>query len=182
SLPIGASGSGRSRVRGGSARHRIFAAHAAAGRIVERPGLHGSRFSTGVLSALSRLLRLLSAVGTRRLSQPVAGRNPALNGLGIVAALAAEARPLGTGSKGADGAVTLGDGTLLVVSGVGVSEAAAGARRLAAPGRRRRAPPASPPLVPGLSSAGVSPGGWTRGSRPGRWCCRAKSFRRTTSR
>jgi adenosylhomocysteine nucleosidase len=59
-----------------------------------------------------------------------------LNGLGIVAALAAEARPLGTGSKGADGAVTLGDGTLLVVSGVGVSAAAAGARRLAAAGAR----------------------------------------------
>jgi len=59
-----------------------------------------------------------------------------LNGLGIVAALAAEARPLGTGSKGADGAVTLGDGTLLVVSGVGVSAAAAGARRLAASGAR----------------------------------------------
>jgi adenosylhomocysteine nucleosidase len=59
-----------------------------------------------------------------------------LNGLGIVAALAAEARPLGTGSKGADGAVTLDDGTLLVVSGVGVSAAAAGARRLAAAGAR----------------------------------------------
>jgi adenosylhomocysteine nucleosidase len=59
-----------------------------------------------------------------------------LNGLGIVAALAAEARPLGTGSKGGDGVVTLGDGTLLVVSGVGVSAAAAGARRLAATGAR----------------------------------------------
>ncbi|HXI68254.1 MAG TPA: hypothetical protein VNH41_09965 [Steroidobacteraceae bacterium] len=59
-----------------------------------------------------------------------------MNGLGIVAALAAEARPLGTGSKGADGVVTLGDGTLLVVSGVGVSAAAAGARRLAAAGAR----------------------------------------------
>jgi adenosylhomocysteine nucleosidase len=59
-----------------------------------------------------------------------------LNGLGIVAALAAEARPLGTGSKGADGAVTLGDGTLLVLSGVGVSAAAAGARQLAAAGAR----------------------------------------------
>jgi len=59
-----------------------------------------------------------------------------LNGLGIVAALAAEARPLGTGSKGVDGAVTLGDGTLLVLSGVGISAAAAGARRLAAAGAR----------------------------------------------
>jgi len=59
-----------------------------------------------------------------------------LNGLGIVAALAAEARPLGTGSKGIDGAVTLGDGTLLVLSGVGISAAAAGARRLAAAGAR----------------------------------------------
>jgi adenosylhomocysteine nucleosidase len=59
-----------------------------------------------------------------------------LNGLGIVAALAAEARPLGTGSKGADGALKLADGTLLVVSGVGVSAAAAGARRLAASGAR----------------------------------------------
>ena len=59
-----------------------------------------------------------------------------MNGLGIVAALAAEARPLGTGSKGVDGAVTLGDGTLLVLSGVGISAAAAGARRLAAAGAR----------------------------------------------
>ena len=59
-----------------------------------------------------------------------------MNGLGIVAALAAEARPLGTGSKGIDGAVTLGDGTLLVLSGVGISAAAAGARRLAAAGAR----------------------------------------------
>src|SRR5215468_66351 len=131
-----ASGSGRSRIGDGAARHRIPAAYAAGGGIVERPGLHGSRFSTGVLSALPRLLRLLSTVGTRRLSQPVAGRNPALNGLGIVAALAAEARPLGTGSKGVDGAVTLGDGTLLVLSGVGISAAAAGARRLAAAGAR----------------------------------------------
>ena len=59
-----------------------------------------------------------------------------MNGLGIVAALAAEARPLGTGSKGIDGAVTLGDGTLLVLSGVGISAAAAGARHLAAAGAR----------------------------------------------
>jgi adenosylhomocysteine nucleosidase len=59
-----------------------------------------------------------------------------LNGLGIVAALAAEARPLGTGIRGAVRAVTLGDGTLLVLSGVGLSAAAAGARLLAAAGAR----------------------------------------------
>jgi adenosylhomocysteine nucleosidase len=59
-----------------------------------------------------------------------------LNGLGIVAALAAEARPLGTGIRGAKQAVTLGDGTLLVLSGVGLSAAAAGARLLAAAGAR----------------------------------------------
>ena len=59
-----------------------------------------------------------------------------MNGLGIVAALAAEARPLGTGRKSADGTVTLGDGTLLALSGVGVAAAAAGAQRLAAAGAR----------------------------------------------
>jgi len=59
-----------------------------------------------------------------------------LNGLGIVAALAAEARPLGTGIRGVHRAVTLGDGSLLVLSGVGLSAAAAGARLLAAAGVR----------------------------------------------
>ena len=59
-----------------------------------------------------------------------------MNGLGIVAALAAESRPLGAGSRGPDGAVTLADGTLLILSGVGLSAAADGARRLAAAGAR----------------------------------------------
>jgi adenosylhomocysteine nucleosidase len=59
-----------------------------------------------------------------------------LNGLGIVAALAAESRPLGAGSRGPDGAVTLADGTLLILSGVGLSAAADAARRLAAAGAR----------------------------------------------
>jgi adenosylhomocysteine nucleosidase len=57
-----------------------------------------------------------------------------LNGLGIVAALAAESRPLGPASRRRDGPATLPDGTLLIVSGVGPTAAGQGARRLAAAG------------------------------------------------
>jgi len=59
-----------------------------------------------------------------------------LNGLGIVAALIAESRPLGSaGRRGAEPA-TLADGTQLIVTGVGPAAAAAGARRLLASGAR----------------------------------------------
>ena len=59
-----------------------------------------------------------------------------MNGLGIVAALAAESRPLGAPGRGVDGPFPLADGTLLILSGVGPSAATAGARRLAAAGAR----------------------------------------------
>jgi adenosylhomocysteine nucleosidase len=59
-----------------------------------------------------------------------------LNGLGIVAALVAESRPLGPAIRSGAEPTTLADGTLLIVSGVGPAAAADGARRLLAAGAR----------------------------------------------
>jgi adenosylhomocysteine nucleosidase len=59
-----------------------------------------------------------------------------LNGLGIVAALAAEARPLGAASPPLRTPTELPDGTLLILSGVGMAAATDGARRLAQSGVR----------------------------------------------
>jgi adenosylhomocysteine nucleosidase len=59
-----------------------------------------------------------------------------MNGLGIVAALAAESRPLGPATRHGAEPATLADGTLLIVSGVGPAAAALGARRLLAAGAR----------------------------------------------
>src|SRR5205823_1783995 len=61
------------RARGGigrrAARHRVPPAHAAAGRALERPELHRSGLPARVLPPLSRVLRLLSALGARGVSQ-----------------------------------------------------------------------------------------------------------------
>jgi adenosylhomocysteine nucleosidase len=57
-----------------------------------------------------------------------------LNGVGILAALAAESRPLGAARRARNGPATLADGTLLILSGVGPAAASEGARRLAAAG------------------------------------------------
>jgi len=59
-----------------------------------------------------------------------------LNGLGIVAALAAESRPLGGARQARSGAATLADGSLLILSGVGPAAATEGARCLAQAGAR----------------------------------------------
>jgi len=59
-----------------------------------------------------------------------------LNGLGIVAALIAESRPLGSAGRRSAEPATLADGTQLIVTGVGPAAAAAGARRLLASGAR----------------------------------------------
>jgi adenosylhomocysteine nucleosidase len=61
-----------------------------------------------------------------------------LNGLGVVAALTAESRPLGAVRRGPqrDAPAALADGTLLMVSGVGCAAAARGARRLVDAGAR----------------------------------------------
>jgi adenosylhomocysteine nucleosidase len=59
-----------------------------------------------------------------------------LNELGIVAALAAESRPLGVARRRGAGPATLADGTLLVLSGIGPLSAAEGARRLVLSGAR----------------------------------------------
>ena len=58
-----------------------------------------------------------------------------MNGLGIVAALIAESRPLGSAGRRSE-PTTLADGTQLIVTGVGPAAAAAGARRLLASGSR----------------------------------------------
>jgi len=57
-----------------------------------------------------------------------------LNGAGVVAALAAEARALGPTRRRDDGCALLGDGTLLAVSGIGAAAAEGAARRLIAGG------------------------------------------------
>ncbi|HZC87472.1 MAG TPA: hypothetical protein VE266_10795, partial [Steroidobacteraceae bacterium] len=59
-----------------------------------------------------------------------------MNGLGIVAALAAESRPLGPATRHGVQLATLADGTLLILSGVGSAAAANGARRLLDAGAR----------------------------------------------
>ena len=59
-----------------------------------------------------------------------------MNGVGIVAALVAESRPLGPATRRGAEPATLADGTLLVVSGIGPAAAAEGARRLLAAGAR----------------------------------------------
>jgi adenosylhomocysteine nucleosidase len=59
-----------------------------------------------------------------------------LNGLGIVAALAAESRPLGAAPRGYERPTPLADGTLLILAGMGPAAATEGARRLAAAGVR----------------------------------------------
>ena len=53
-----------------------------------------------------------------------------------MAALAAESRPLGPARRSGAGPATLGDGTLLVLSGIGPVSAAEGARRLVLSGAR----------------------------------------------
>lgn len=53
-----------------------------------------------------------------------------MNGLGIVAALAVELRPLGPRMVRSQALATLGDGSLVIASGMGWTAAAAGARRL----------------------------------------------------
>lgn len=59
-----------------------------------------------------------------------------MNGLGIVAALAAETRALGCATTSGASPVALADGTLLVVTGMGQAAAGHGARRLVDAGAR----------------------------------------------
>ena len=90
-----------------------------------------------------------------------------MNELGIVAALAAESRPLGAARRHGAAPATLTDGTLLVVSGIGLKSAAEGARRLVLSGARALiswgvAGALDPQLTPGtlvLADAVISPEG-----------------------
>ena len=81
-----------------AARRRISAAHAAGRTACGVIRLHRARIPAGVLSEVPRLLRLFPALGAGGISQPRAARSRslALNVVGIVCALAAEARHLGS--------------------------------------------------------------------------------------
>src|SRR5579871_5227035 len=111
-------------------RGRISHPFAIGRRALERSGLHRARIPARVLPALSRILRVLSALGARGLPHSRAPRTLALSTLGVVAALNAEARTLGPAMPRSDGLSLLGDGALLAVSGMGGALAAGAARRL----------------------------------------------------
>ncbi len=76
-------------------------------------------FPARLLSQVSRLLRLLPALGAGQLPHVDPGRDRPLNAAGVVAALAAEARALGPAQPKGEGLAVLADGNLLVVSGMG---------------------------------------------------------------
>ncbi len=94
------------------------------------------RASRASSTSVPRLLRVLSAVGAGRLSQPRRVQPPEVSGTGIVTALTAEARTLGPvqrapRSASGDMAIqTLSDGNLLVISGMGSAAAAQAALAL----------------------------------------------------
>ena len=127
---------------------------------VERPELYRTRISPGVLSAISRLFSVLPALGAGCLPHVDAPRNRSLNDrpLGVVAALVAEARTLGPAVRRRDGLLSLGNGALLAVSGMGADLAAPAARRLVEAG------------VSALLSFGLA-GGLDPHSVPAGWCC-----------
>src|SRR5580692_1221626 len=122
---------GRGAHRGRATRCRIPDAHAAGGWSVERLEFHGARVSAGVLLEISRLLRVFPALGAVGLPNSDTPRYRSLNGtMGVVTALEAEARTLGTAVRRSDGLSSLGDGALVAVSGIGGALAAIAARRL----------------------------------------------------
>src|SRR6266403_1699369 len=134
-LPDGLGASGIARRRRGpigrrAARHGVPDAHAEGGWAVERPELHGARLSARVLFEISRLFRVFPALGAGGVPHTDASRNRSLNGVGVVAALDAEARTLGPAVRRDDGLFFLSDGALLAVSGMGAALAAIAARNL----------------------------------------------------
>src|SRR5262249_18060079 len=96
-----------------------------------RPDLHRPGLPASVLPEVSRLLCILPALGTLVLSQPGAARSRtlALSAVGIVCALASEARHLGLISRH-EPIESLPDGTLVAVTGMGGSAASKGAAAL----------------------------------------------------
>lgn len=94
--------------------------------------LHGTGVPPRVLPEVSRLLRILPALGALGISQPGAARSRslALNVVGIVCALASEARHLGPTVRLNAPLGSLPDGTLVATTGMGRSAAAVGARAL----------------------------------------------------
>ncbi len=97
---------------------------------MERPELHGARLSASLLFEISRLFRVFPALGAGGVPHTDASRNRSLNGVGVVAALEAEARTLGPAVRRRDGLSSLDDGALLAVSGMGGALAAIAARNL----------------------------------------------------
>src|SRR5262249_34279063 len=115
----------------GALGHRIPLAHTTSGRTLDRSPLHRSRFPARVLPQVSRLLCVLPALGSVRISQPGAARSRslALNFSGIVCALASEARHLGPITQH-EPVEPLPDGTLVAVTGMGSTAASSGADAL----------------------------------------------------
>ena len=152
-----------------------------AGRSVERCDFHRTGVPASVLPEVSRLLRLLPALGARQLPHADPGRDRALNAAGVVAALAAEARVLGPARRAGRGLAVLADGNALGGERHGHAAAARSARHgasstpapralvswglaggldpdprggrrvRAARGHRRRRQPSSRPRAPGAS-------------------------------
>src|SRR6266700_4272235 len=108
---------------------RSPAADAGARRPVERSDVHRARFPAGLLSQVSRLQRVFSAVGACRFPHAQPPRTYALSRAGVVAALDLEARSFSPWTRRRDGLLEVGDGTLVAVSGMGRAAAvrAAGA-------------------------------------------------------
>src|SRR5438270_11741549 len=98
-----------------ASRHRVSRANPGAERPVERSNLHGPGVPAGVLSQVSRLLRLFPAVGAGGLSESFRSRGGSLtlNVVGVVCALASEARHLGPATRRYQPLTSLADGTLL---------------------------------------------------------------------
>ncbi len=135
---MGAAGIGRGRRsahRTRAARRAVFAAGSASARIVARPKLHGARISARVLSALSRLFGLFSAMGARGLSRCHAPRSRTLRGSAFGARRhrgGAQGRGahLGIRESARPSASALRGGALLAVSGIGNDAATRAARML----------------------------------------------------
>src|SRR5256885_16154564 len=82
------------------------------GRALERSGLHRPGVPASVLPQISRLLRLFSSLGAGGVPHPDTARNHPLNVVGIVSALAAEARQLGPPAQRREALATLADGKI----------------------------------------------------------------------
>ena len=118
----------RRAIERGPPRGRVPAAHPAARRFLERRRLHLPGFSARVLSEVSRLQQILSALGARAL--PAGRGGGCMTRVGVVIAMASEV-PSFSGQTPLAGIVTPQDGgDLLILSGIGAERAQSAAQRL----------------------------------------------------